>query len=406
MENRQSFFLNVKGDKIIWIIVLFLCSISIVSVYSSSSSLAYQAGKSTLFFLLQQMRFVIFGVTALYICYKIPLGWYRMLAYFGILFSIFLLAATLIVGSKINDAGRWIRILGISFQPAEIAKIAVILYLAKIMEDRLLDSFKEFFYWIIIPISLVLLLILYGSISTALLLGGVSALILIIVGVKWKHLFKTTLIGVAVLGLIVLLNLSFGLFPRVDTAISRIKSFTTEQTIDENSTPAQIQKHLDKTYQAKMAKVAVASSHIFGKGPGNSTQRNLLPHPYSDFIYAIIIEEWGLIGGIFILVLYIFFFTRCVILAKACTTTFTSVMVMGLALLITSQAMLHISVNLGLLPVTGHTLPLVSLGGTSLVIMSGAFGMILSVSRTIEVVKKREENSDEQEHIEEKEVQE
>lgn len=406
MENRQSFFLNVKGDKIIWIIVLFLCSISIVSVYSSSSSLAYQAGKSTLFFLLQQMRFVIFGVTALYICYKIPLGWYRMLAYFGILFSIFLLAATLIVGSKINDAGRWIRILGISFQPAEIAKIAVILYLAKIMEDRPLDSFKEFFYWIIIPISLVLLLILYGSISTALLLGGVSALILIIVGVKWKHLFKTTLIGVAVLGLIVLLNLSFGLFPRVDTAISRIKSFTTEQTIDENSTPAQIQKHLDKTYQAKMAKVAVASSHIFGKGPGNSTQRNLLPHPYSDFIYAIIIEEWGLIGGIFILVLYIFFFTRCVILAKACTTTFTSVMVMGLALLITSQAMLHISVNLGLLPVTGHTLPLVSLGGTSLVIMSGAFGMILSVSRTIEVVKKREENRDEQEHIEEKEVQE
>lgn len=406
MENRQSFFLNVKGDKIIWIIVLFLCSISIVSVYSSSSSLAYQAGKSTLFFLLQQMRFVIFGVTALYICYKIPLGWYRMLAYFGILFSIFLLAATLIVGSKINDAGRWIRILGISFQPAEIAKIAVILYLAKIMEDRPLDSFKEFFYWIIIPISLVLLLILYGSISTGLLLGGVSALILIIVGVKWKHLFKTTLIGVAVLGLIVLLNLSFGLFPRVDTAISRIKSFTTEQTIDENSTPAQIQKHLDKTYQAKMAKVAVASSHIFGKGPGNSTQRNLLPHPYSDFIYAIIIEEWGLIGGIFILVLYIFFFTRCVILAKACTTTFTSVMVMGLALLITSQAMLHISVNLGLLPVTGHTLPLVSLGGTSLVIMSGAFGMILSVSRTIEVVKKREENRDEQEHIEEKEVQE
>ncbi|MDD4656410.1 MAG: FtsW/RodA/SpoVE family cell cycle protein [Bacteroidales bacterium] len=406
MENRQSFFLNVKGDKIIWIIVLFLCSISIVSVYSSSSSLAYQAGKSTLFFLLQQMRFVIFGVTALYICYKIPLGWYRMLAYFGILFSIFLLAATLIVGSKINDAGRWIRILGISFQPAEIAKIAVILYLAKIMEDRPLDSFKEFFYWVIIPISLVLLLILYGSISTGLLLGGVSALILIIVGVKWKHLFKTTLIGVAVLGLIVLLNLSFGLFPRVDTAISRIKSFTTEQTIDENSTPAQIQKHLDKTYQAKMAKVAVASSHIFGKGPGNSTQRNLLPHPYSDFIYAIIIEEWGLIGGIFILVLYIFFFTRCVILAKACTTTFTSVMVMGLALLITSQAMLHISVNLGLLPVTGHTLPLVSLGGTSLVIMSGAFGMILSVSRTIEVVKKREENRDEQEHIEEKEVQE
>lgn len=408
MENRQSFFFNVKGDRIIWIVVIFLCSISIVSVYSSSSSLAYQAGKSTLFFLIQQMRFVVFGFTALYICYKIPLGWYRMLSYAGIVLSIFLLAATLIVGNKINDAGRWIRILGVSFQPAEFAKIAVILYLAKIMESRPLEHFKEFFYWVIIPISLVLLLILYGSISTGLLLGGVCTLILIIVGVKWRHLFKTALIGIATIGLVILLNLSFGLFPRVDTAISRIKSFTTEQSIDENSTPAQIQKHLDKTYQAKMAKVAVASSSIFGKGPGNSTQRNLLPHPYSDFIYAIIIEEWGLIGGIFILALYIFFFTRSIILAKACTTTFASVMVMGLALLITSQAMLHICVNLGLLPVTGHTLPLVSLGGTSLVIMSGAFGMILSVSRTIEVVKDKSHlaNKTEIETETEKEVQE
>jgi cell division protein FtsW len=148
---------------------------------------------------------------------------------------------------------------------------------------------------------------------------------------------------------------------------------------------------MDKTFQADMAKIAVASVGVFGKGPGNSTQRNLLPHPYSDFIYAIIIEEWGFLGGLAVLMLYVWFFTRCIMLSKSCTTTFSSMMVIGLSILITSQALLHICVNVGLLPVTGHTLPLISLGGTSLIIMSGAFGMILSVSRTIENVKSKEE---------------
>lgn len=387
MENKKIFFSNVRGDKVIWVIVLLLCLISIVAVYSSSSALAYREQRSTMYFLLRQMRFVVFGITALYICYKIPLGWYRMLSYIGIFVSIALLIATLLVGSSYNEAERWIRIFGISFQPAEIAKIAVILYLAKVMETRTLETFKEFFIWVVSPLAVILILILYGSISTGLLLGGVSGLMFIIAGIKWKHLFKTSLIGVVAIALIVMLNFTFGWFPRVETAINRVKNFSTEQTLDNTLTPIERQKMLDKTHQANMAKVAVASVGVMGKGPGNSTQRNVLPHPYSDFIYAIIIEEWGLLGGIIILMLYVFFFTRCIMLAKACTTTFTAMMVMGLAILITSQAMLHICVNVGLLPVTGHTLPLVSLGGTSLVIMSGAFGMILSVSRTIEVVK-------------------
>jgi len=397
MDNKKSYFLNVRGDKVIWVIVLLLCLISIVAVYSSSSALAYKEHKSTIYFLMRQMRFVIFGMTTLYVCYKIPLGLYRKLSYLGLVVSILLLAATLFFGSKVNDAGRWLTIFGISFQPAEIAKIAVILFLAKVMENHTLETYKEFFIWIIIPLTIVLLLIMYGSISTGLLLGGVCALIFIIAGVKWKHLFKTTLFAIALIGLIILLNLSFGLFPRVKTAVNRIKNFTAEQTIDSNMSPVEKQKILDKTFQADMAKIAVASAGIIGKGPGKSTQRNLLPHPYSDFIYAIIIEEWGFLGGFLILMLYIFFFTRSVMVAKACTTTYTSVLVIGLALLITSQAMLHICVNLGLLPVTGHTLPLVSLGGTSLVIMSGAFGMILSVSRTIESVKKPTEKEEEKE---------
>ena len=391
MEAKESIIHRLKGDKAIWIIVFMLSMISIAAVYSSSSALAFKENRSTIDFLFKQMRFVVFGLTALYICYKIPLGWYRMLSYFGIIISIGLLAATLFFGNKYNDAERWLRIFGISFQPAEIAKIAVILYLSKVLERFTFENFKEFFWWVVSPVSVVVLLILYGSISTAILLSAVAFLMFIIAGIKWSHLIKTAGIAFGVLVLVVLLNLAFGIFPRVETAFSRIKNFTTEQEIHDNLSPAEKQRLMDKTFQADMAKIAVASVGVFGKGPGNSTQRNLLPHPYSDFIYAIIIEEWGFLGGLVVLMLYVWFFTRCIMLSKSCTTTFSSMMVIGLSILITSQALLHICVNVGLLPVTGHTLPLISLGGTSLIIMSGAFGMILSVSRTIENVKSKED---------------
>ncbi|MDP3451398.1 MAG: FtsW/RodA/SpoVE family cell cycle protein [Bacteroidales bacterium] len=391
MTNDDSIIYRLKGDKVIWIIVFFLAMISVAAVYSSSSSLAFKENRSTMDFLLKQMRFVVFGLTALYVCYKIPLGWYRMLSYIGIVVSIILLVVTLFFGSKYNEADRWIRIFGVSIQPAEIAKIAVVLYLSKIMETISFDSFKEFLIWVVAPVGVVVLLIMYGSISAAILVTAVSFLMFVIAGIKWMHLVKTAGIGLGIITLVLLLNFAFGLFPRVDTAFSRIKSFGTEQKIDETLSPLEKQRILDKTFQADMAKIAIASVGVLGKGPGNSTQRNLLPHPYSDFIYAIIIEEWGLIGGLFVLMLYVFFFTRCVMLAKACKTTFSAMMVTGLAILITSQALLHICVNVGLLPVTGHTLPLISLGGTSLIIMSGAFGVILSVSRTIEKVKESED---------------
>lgn len=391
MEANDSIIYRLKGDKVIWIIVFLLSMISIAAVYSSSSALAFKENKSTVDFLFKQMRFVVFGLTALYICYRIPLGWYRMLSYMGIVVSIGLLTATLIFGNKYNDAERWLRIFGVSFQPAEIAKIAVVLYLSKVLEDFKFETFKEFLIWVVAPLGVVILLILYGSISTGLLVSAVAFIMFVIAGIKWKHLFKTAGIAGAVLGLVMLLNLTFGLFPRVETAINRIKNFSSEQEHNDNMSPVEKQRILDRTYQADMAKIAISSVGVLGKGPGNSTQRNLLPHPYSDFIYAIIIEEWGFIGGLIVLMLYVWFFTRCVMVSNSCTTTFSSMMVTGLAILITSQALLHICVNVGLLPVTGHTLPLISLGGTSLVIMSGAFGMILSVSRTVENVKVKEE---------------
>jgi cell division protein FtsW len=180
------------------------------------------------------------------------------------------------------------------------------------------------------------------------------------------------------------MHFAFGFFPRIATMVSRVKNFAVEKTLDENLTPQEKQRELDKTFQADMAKIAIASANIIGKGPGKSTQRYVLPHPYSDFIYSIIVEEWGLVGGTVILLLYLWFLYRCIAIARGCIKMFSAITVIGLGLLIVSQAMLHILVNVSILPVTGHTLPLISLGGTSLIIMSSAFGIILAVSRSVE----------------------
>ena len=322
MDEQSSIVYRLKGDKVVWIIIFLLSLISVAAVYSSSSALAFKENKSTIDFLLRQMRFVIFGLTALYICYRIPLKWYRLLSYAGIIISIVLLIATLAFGTSYNEAERWLRIFGITFQPAEIAKISVILYISKILEDHDFKQYKEFFIWVISPVGFIILLILYGSISTGILLSAVIFVMLIIAGVKWMHIIKTTGIALAGLFLILLLNLSFGLFPRMETAINRIKNFKSVEILEESMTPAERQRALDKTFQADMAKIAIASSGIIGKGPGNSTQRNLLPHPYSDFIYAIIIEEWGFLGGLAVLMLYVWFFTRAIMIAKRCTKPF------------------------------------------------------------------------------------
>ncbi|MDD2419117.1 MAG: FtsW/RodA/SpoVE family cell cycle protein [Bacteroidales bacterium] len=385
MDSINLGIFRLRGDKVIWIIVFLLCLISIAAVYSSSSSLAFSEKKSTMDYLLRQLKFVVFSLTTLFVFYNIPLGIYRMFSYLVMPLSILLLVVTLTSGASYNSADRWIKVFGFTIHTGEIAKIATIMYLSRVMEARKFETFKEFAIWIIAPTGIVILLILYGSISTGLLVTAVTFVMLVVAGIKWMHLLKASLIAISAGALVLLLNLSFGIFPRVETAVNRIKNFATEDTLTSELTPMQRQQILDKTYQANMARIAVASVGVLGKGPGNSTQRNFLPHPYSDFIYAIIIEEWGLlIGGIGVLMLYLWFLARAIIITKKCTTIFSSMLVMGLAILITTQALLHICVNVGLLPVTGHTLPLISLGGTSLMIMGGAFGMILSVSRTVE----------------------
>ena len=385
-KSKGSILNRLNGDKVIWTVVFLLSLISIALIYSSSSSLAYKEKTTNFAFLIKQIQFVGMGLVALYICYKIPLGWYRGLANIALLVSVVLLALTPIIGQEINGARRWISIGGLTFQPTEMAKIAIVLYLARALEICKLETFKEFLIRIIIPVGVTCVLILIGSVSAALFVGMISLIMLIIAGVKWNYIFKAGGIAMCALMLIILLHIAgLKLFTRLDTALSRLTKFVSTTEIVEEMTPEEKQKEADKTYQADMAKVAISSVGILGKGPGKSTQRYFLPHPYSDYIYTIIIEEYGLAGGAFVLMLYLWFLFRCIILVKNCTKVFTALTVAGLGLLITVQASLHILVNVGYLPVTGHTLPLLSLGGPSLVILSCAFGIILSVSRTIDV---------------------
>ncbi len=384
MERENNITYRIKGDRVIWIIIFFLSMVSLAAVYSSGNSLAFKESKNAISILLSQANYLVISLTTLYICYRLPLVFWRIISKWGMYAIIALLFATIIAGKSINYAQRWISIFGFKFQPSEFAKVGIVLYLSWVLENTQLDSFKKFFKKILIPVALTIAPILYGSIATGLLVSLVVFIMMVVAGIKWKYLLNSAAIAIVTLSIVILINLTTGFIPRLDTAVSRITTFTKTEEADENLTIQERQKLRDKRFQADMARVAITSVDVLGKGPGNSTQRNFLPHPYSDFIYAIIIEEWGFIGGLLILMLYLWFLGRCVMIAQQCTTIFSAMTVIGLATLITAQAFLHMLVNVGILPVTGHTLPLVSRGGTSLIAIGGAFGIILSVSRTID----------------------
>ena len=397
---------RLHGDKVIWVIFFLLSLISIALIYSSSSSLAYMKGSTNFAILMKQIRFVVLGLAALYICYKVPPRWWRTLSIWSMLLAIGLLVLTLVIGKTTNDAQRWLSIGGIQFQPAEFAKVAIVLYLARALEIMNIDTYKSFLLKIIAPVGLCIVLILVGSVSAAIYMSLICFIILFIAGVKMSYIMKTIGLGAAAVALLILLHVTFGLFPRMDTAIERIKRFTqNEESVDkEKMDKRALQRLADETLQADMAQIAVKEGSLLGKGPGKSTQRYVLPHPYSDYIYSIIIEEYGIWGGMLVLMLYVWFFYRCVLIVKECRTVFAAITVGGLGAVIMVQAMLHILVNVGIFPVTGHTLPLISLGGTSFIIISGAFGIILSISRTKEdaqaEIEERERLEKEQKRLE------
>ena len=370
----------IKGDKVVWIIVLLLSLFSILSVYSSTGSLAFRfQDGNTEYYLLKHVFTIITGLFIMYLTHNMKYTLFSRIAQLLFILSIPLLVYTLAKGTNVNEAARWLTIpvIGISFQSSDIAKLAVVLFLARalaIRQDNIQDL-KGSFIPIIWPIVLVTVLIFPANLSTAMLVFGTAMIIMYIGRVPVKFIAASLGILIVICSIAVLIIMQSPNKGRTGTWANRIESFFSDEE-DEGD------------YQALQSKIAIANGGIMGKMPGNSTQRNFLPHPYSDFIYALIVEEWGLIGGIFILLLYLILLYRGIRIATRSPGSFGAFLSIGLTIMIVFQAFINMGVAVNLLPVTGQPLPMISMGGTSIWFTCISLGIILSVSRNKEEEEK------------------
>jgi len=376
----------IKGDKVVWSVVLLLAILSVLAVYSSIVTLAYKyKGGDTLYYLFKHAVILVVGFGLMILAHNVKFKYYSRISQVALYLSIPLLLLTLITGANINDASRWlvIPVINQTFQTSDLAKLALIMYLARLLSKRQnqIKDFKEAFVPIMIPVMLVCGLILPANFSTAAMLFTTSLIIMFIGRINIKYILSLIGIGVGTLLILLLIGKSNpDLLPRMGTWAKRIETFTGEGSKDAN-------------YQADQAKIAIASGWgIIGKGPGGSTQRNFLPHPYSDFIYAIIIEEYGSFGAIFVIALYLILFFRGIRIASNSEHTFGTLLAIGLSFSLVFQAMINMAVAVSLFPVTGQPLPLVSMGGTSIWFTCLAIGIILSVSKKSESSKSEIKN--------------
>ncbi len=376
---------RTQGDKYIWLTVLFFTLISMLAVYSSTGSLAFKyQGGNTEYYLFKHFGIFMLGIAMMYGAHKVNYKYYSRVAQLLLFISIPLLIFTLFFGVDINNAKRWITVpvINMSFQTSDLAKLALIMYMARILskkQDNIKD-FKSGFLPVMIPPIIVCGLIAPSNLSTAAILFATCLLLMFIGRVKMRYILIMMGSGVAVLTLIILLaKFTPFLHARYLTWESRIENF----------------RHDAKgSYQVQQAKIAIANGRLMGVGPGNSTQQNFLPSPYSDFIYAIIIEEYGLIGGVAVILLYLFFLLRCIKIFTKSPGAFGAFLAVGLSFALVVQAMINMAVAVNLLPVTGVTLPLISMGGTSLWFMGLAVGIILSVSKFVEQEEEKQANAE------------
>ncbi len=371
----QSILKNIKGDRTIWVVVVLLYIVSILAVYSSTGTLAYRfrAG-NTEYYLIKHAIVTAFGLGLMYLSHKIRYPYYSRISQLALFIAIPLLLFTLVRGTAIHEAQRWITLplVNLSFQSSDFAKLALIMYLARLItrkQDVIKDLHKGFIP-MTIPVLIICALILPANFSTAAMLFATCMVLMFIGRVRLRYIMGLAGAGLVALALFILVVSTLPQSGRVETWSNRITSFTNKEESD--------------NYQAEQAKIAIASGGIVGKLPGNSTQRNFLPQAYSDFIYAIIIEEYGLAGGFIVLLFYLILLYRGIRIAHKSPGTFGALLAAGLSFSLVFQAILNMAVAVNLLPVTGQPLPLVSMGGTSLWFTSLAIGIILSVSRSIE----------------------
>jgi len=367
---------KLKGDKVIWIVAILLATISILAVYSSISSLAYKYHDgNTFYFLFKHSIMVALGMVIMYYTHKLKFKYWSRLSQMAIWVVAGLLLFTLLFGNNVNDASRWLTIpvIGQSFQTSDLAKVVLIIYVARLLALRKdkLNSFNQGARVIILPIIIICALILPANFSTAAVLFVVCLILMFVGKVPVKHILL--IVGAAIVGFALLLMLAKtypDLLPRLETWISRIDS---HGEVDHEA-----------NYQVENAKIAIAQGGLLPNGPGSGTSRNYLPHPYSDMIYAFIIEEYGsLIGGMGMIMLYMILLFRAVRISLKSENTFGGLLAMGLSLMLVFQAMINMAVAVNLVPVTGQPLPMVSMGGTSMWFTCLAIGIVLSVSRSV-----------------------
>ncbi|MDG1501435.1 MAG: FtsW/RodA/SpoVE family cell cycle protein [Ulvibacter sp.] len=386
----KTIFKNIQGDSVIWAIIGVLAIFSFLPVYSASSNLAYLYGDGNTFkFLAKHFAHLVLGFGILYGVHKIPYHYFRGLSMIALPIVVVLLLITMAQGTTIGgaNASRWIRVplVGVTFQTSTLAAVVLMTYVARYLStiESKLVSFKETLLPLWLPVFLIIGLILPANFSTAAIIFAMVVLLVFIGGYPFRYLAIILTTGLLLLSLFVLSAKAFpDVFPnRVDTWISRVASF-----VDKTDK--------DADYQIIKAKTAIASGGITGLGPGKSVQKNFLPQSSSDFIYAIIVEEFGLLGALVVMVVYLLLLFRLVVVAHKSSSMFAKLLVIGVGLPVVFQALVNMAVAVELFPVTGQTLPLISSGGTSIWMTCLALGIVLSVSAKREVEKNEQQAID------------
>ncbi len=365
---------ELRGDRSIWAVIAVLAVFSLLGVYSSTGTLAYlKQGGNTEAYLIRHGIILLGGLLLVYVVHLMNYSFFSRLAPGLMMIAIPLLLYTLVFGVNINDARRWIEIpfVGRTFQPSDLAKLALILYVARTISGKqeYIKDLHSAFIPIIVPVLIVCGLIAPADLSTAVLLFFTCVLMMVVGRVSLQYIGLLLFLGVVTFGVLVTLGNYFPEYIRVETWITRVNDFM----FDPNG-----------GYQVQQAKIAIANGEWLGDGPGNSIQRNYLPSPYADFIYAIICEEYGIIGGAVLISMYVVLFFRVTRLVTKSPKAFGAIVAIGLSVSMVLQAFINIAVAVHLVPVTGVTLPMVSMGGTSIMFSCLAFGVILSVSRYVE----------------------
>jgi len=386
----KTIFKNIQGDKAIWAVAGLLALFSFLPVYSASSNLAYLYGDGGTFkFLLKHLAHLLLGFAILYGVHKIPFHYFRGLSIIALPVVIILLLFTMAQGTTIDgaNASRWIRVpfVGVTFQTSTLAGVVLLTYVARYL-SRIKDkvvTFKETLFPLWLPVFLILALILPANFSTTAIIFVMVVVLVFIGGYPLRYLGIILGAGFLLLTMFVLSAKAFpGVFPnRVDTWMSRIESFSDKEDTEGD-------------YQIEIAKIAIASGGITGLGPGKSVQKNFLPQSSSDFIYAIIVEEFGIAGALGLMTLYLLLLFRLVVVAHKSESMFGKLLVIGVGLPIVFQALINMAVAVELFPVTGQTLPLISSGGTSIWMTCLALGMVLSVAAKREVQKREEQEGE------------